>query len=112
MLSSQTEGLIHIIADNAKYYHSQVVKDFIKEHPRIHFVFLPPYSPNLNTIERLWHILKKCVVYNKFYEKFSDFKAMILDFFEKKLWKSPNWENISTDNFHIQRPDFSVSFAN
>ncbi|MFN4894543.1 MAG: transposase [Pseudomonadota bacterium] len=41
-------------------------------------IFLPPYSPNLNLIERLWRFLKKIVLYNRCYERFADFKAAIL----------------------------------
>jgi transposase len=41
-------------------------------------LFLPPYSPNLNLIERLWRFLKKIVLYNLQYELFADFKAAIL----------------------------------
>jgi transposase len=112
MLSYQAAGIIHVISDNAKYYHSQIVKNFLKEHPRIQFVFLPPYSPNLNIIERLWHILKKNTVYNKFYEKFSDFREQILDFFSNQVWKRPKWTNFLNDNFHIVKPDFSGSYVN
>ena len=112
ILRFQTVGLIHVISDNARYYHSQIVKDFLKENPRIQFVFLPPYSPNLNSIERLWLILKKNVVYNKFYEKFSEFREHILAFFENKIWTNPKWENLLTDNFHITEPDFSGSYVN
>jgi transposase len=112
ILEFQAVGLIHVIADNAKYYHSQIVKDFLKEHPRIQFVFLPAYSPNLNSIERLWLIMKKNVVYNKFYEKFSDFREHILAFFENKTWTNPKWENFLTDNFHVVQPNFSGSYLN
>ena len=112
ILRFQTVGLIHVISDNARYYHSQIVKDFLKENPRIQFVFLPPYSPNLNSIERLCLILKKNVVYNKFYEKFSEFKEHILAFFENKTWTKPKWKNFLTDNFHITEPDFSGSYVN
>ena len=38
---------ITIIADNAKYYRSRLVTDFLKT-SRIQILFLPPYSPNLN----------------------------------------------------------------
>ncbi|MFN4895564.1 MAG: transposase [Pseudomonadota bacterium] len=30
-------------------------------------IFLPPYSPNLNLIERLWRLLKKIDLYNEPY---------------------------------------------
>jgi len=42
----QPIGRIHIILDNAKYYRSQVIKEYLKYNPRINLVFLPPYCPN------------------------------------------------------------------
>jgi hypothetical protein len=42
----------------------------------IHLVFIPPYSPNLNLIERLWkHIKSK--LRTKYYDVFDDFKTRI-----------------------------------
>jgi len=110
ILSNQKQGKIHIILDNAKYYHSKIVNEFIKEHPRINLKFLPPYSPNLNSIERLWKILKKKVVYNKFYLKFDDFRKKVIDFFEEKKWMEDEFKNILNDNFQIIKPDFSGSY--
>jgi transposase len=43
--------------------------------------FLPPYSPNLNPIERLWKWMKERVIYNSYYEHFEDFKGAIFGFF-------------------------------
>ena len=110
ILKKQKEGKIHIILDNARYYHSQLVKDFLVENKRIHLMFLPPYSPNLNIIERLWYILKKKVVYNKFYPKFQDFSKAVNDFFENKIWLNKDFENYLTDNFQNIKPDFSDSY--
>ncbi|SMG65551.1 [similarity to] transposase, partial [methanotrophic bacterial endosymbiont of Bathymodiolus sp.] len=45
----------------------------------IHLLFLPPYSPNLNLIERLWKFTKKKCLYNKYYESFHNFKEAIND---------------------------------
>ena len=44
---------LHIILDNARYHYSKVVKKYLKENDRINLVFLSPYSPELNLIERL-----------------------------------------------------------
>jgi len=110
ILKEQKEGKIYIVLDNAKYYHSQLVKKFLAENDRICLKFLPPYSPNLNIIERLWHILKKEVVYNKFYLKFQDFSKAINDFFENKIWLNIKFENYFNDNFQIIKPDFSGSY--
>ena len=43
----------------------------------IELLFLPPYSPNLNLIERLWKFVKKECLYSHYYEKFDKFKAAI-----------------------------------
>ena len=40
-------------------------------------MFLPPYSPNLNLIERLWKLVKKECLYSEYYETFNDFKGAI-----------------------------------
>jgi transposase len=49
----------------------------------IDLLFLPPYSPNLNLIERLWNFTKKKCLYNEFYETFSEFKEAIDDYLNK-----------------------------
>ena len=40
---------------------------------------LPPYSPKLNLIERLWKFIRKKCLYSKYYDDFSDFKRAISD---------------------------------
>ena len=107
LLKTQTKGKIYIVLDNARYYRSRVIKAFLEKNSRIEFKFLPAYSPNLNIIERLWLVLKKEVVYNKFYEKFSDFRWHILDFFDKKHWDKEKYAKFLTDKFHIIQPNFS-----
>ncbi len=111
ILENQNKGKIHIILDNAKYYHAQIVKDFLKTNTRINLHFMPPYSPNLNVIERLWKILKQKVVYNKFYLKFSNFRDKVIDFFKNRTWLDEEFKNILTDNFQIIKPDFSGSYV-
>ena len=56
---------IYTICDNARYYRSRKVKEFLAR-SKIKLVFLPPYSPNLNLIERLWKYFRKIVLYNKY----------------------------------------------
>lgn len=51
------------------------------ETSRIRLHFLPPYSPNLNPIERLWKWMKERVIYNTYYQEFEDFKSAIFGFF-------------------------------
>lgn len=52
---------IHLVLDNARYQRCKLVAKAARKY-RVHLVFLPPYSPNLNLIERFWKFLKKKVL--------------------------------------------------
>ena len=69
---------IIIILDNAAYNRAYVVQDVAIE-LNIKLKFLPPYSPNLNLIERVWKFLKSKLK-NKYIEKYTDFKLWINNF--------------------------------
>ena len=101
IMRKQPLGFIYIILDNAKYYRSHVVSDFLGLHPRIQFVFLPAYSPNLNIIERLWKFFKKNVTYNAYYEEFAVFRKYCLDFFKNIKKFRPELQTLMTDNFQL-----------
>lgn len=46
----------------------------------IQIIHLPPYSPELNPVERLWLYIKKAVLYNKIYENLADLENIVCDF--------------------------------
>lgn len=75
-----TVSTIHLILDNAGYHKSKEFLGFI-ETTKIKLHYLPPYSPNLNPIERLWKLMHENVTYNRYYEKFSQFRERTLGFF-------------------------------
>lgn len=74
---------IYVILDNARYHYSKRVKEWLKD-SKIRLIFLPPYSPELNLIERLWKVFKKNTLYNKFYETKEFFKNACFDFFKNQ----------------------------
>ncbi|MDB2614009.1 IS630 family transposase [Chlamydiales bacterium] len=103
---------VHIFCDNARYYRNKKVQAYLEE-SKISMHFLPPYSPNLNPIERLWKLLNEEVINNKYYEKFSGFKENVLGFL-KNLNDPPErilrvLKNRITDNFRAMG---SVDFFN
>jgi transposase len=75
---------IHLIWDQAGYHTCREVKDFLQT-SRIEVHYLPPRSPNLNPIERLWKVMHEYVSNNIIYEKFKDFKESLFCFFDKTI---------------------------
>lgn len=73
--------IVHMFCDNARYNRNKAVTSYL-ENSKIKLHFLPPYSPNLNPIERLWKFMNENVLYNQYYEKFVQFKDAVLGFLE------------------------------
>lgn len=94
------EKKIHVIWDNAGYHTANDIKNYAKI-LSIELHYLPPYSPNLNPIERLWKIMHEQVSYNKYYEKFSEFTDATLEFFRKIGRNKKILRSRITDNFQI-----------
>lgn len=75
---------IHVIMDNARANKNKKLDEFLQT-SRIKVHYLPPYSPNLNPIERLWKIMREITVYNQYYESVVDFFKNVRDFFTEKI---------------------------
>ena len=77
---------IHLILDGAGYHRAKVVKDKADE-LNIELHFLPPHSPNLNPIERLWKVMNEYVRNNKYFATAKEFRNKIDEFFSQTLPK-------------------------
>jgi transposase len=96
-----TATRIDLILDNAGYNKSQEVVSFLKS-SRIKVHYLPPRSPNLNAVERLWKIMHEHVSNNRVYSKFQDFKKAIFEFFDNLMPQIfDTLVSRVTDNFRI-----------
>ncbi len=66
---------VHIVLDNARYQKCDAVRIRAAE-LGITLQYIPPYSPNLNLIERLWKFVKG-ELRSKYYDNFNDFQNRI-----------------------------------
>lgn len=97
----QSEGKICLILDNARYNHAIKVDYYVKQSGRIHLMFLPPYSPNLNIIERLWLFFHQKVLYDKYYQTFPQFKEAVENFFKNIDNYKSELKTRLTDSFQV-----------
>ena len=70
-----------IVMDNALYHHAGIITDY---------AFLPPYSQELNPIERVWKLVKKHATHNRYFQLLSDLKGALSDEFNRHF--KPNEE--------------------
>ena len=66
---------VHLVLDNARYQKCRIVQELAKQ-LEIQLEYLPPYSPNLNLIERVWKFVKG-ELSSKYYDDFDAFKQKI-----------------------------------
>lgn len=91
---------IYFICDNATYYKSKAVQEWV-ERSNIEIYYLPPYSPNLNIVERMWKYFRKIVMHNVYYPTFYDFKKAASEFFRLIRHRRDDLKTMLADNFEI-----------
>ncbi|CAG22703.1 Hypothetical transposase, IS630 family [Photobacterium profundum SS9] len=80
----RASGTIHLVLDGAGYHRSfQVVEEAKKLNIELHY--LPPYSPNLNPIERLWKVMNKHARNSRYFATAKEFRERIDRFFTDTL---------------------------
>ena len=79
-------GKIHLFLDQAGYHRTDEVL-LAAENLNIQLHYLPPYSPNLNPIERLWKIMNEYARNNYFFNTAQVFRKRITSFFKDTLPK-------------------------
>jgi transposase len=102
---------IHIILDQSGYHRSKLVQEAALER-NIALHYLPPYSPNLNPIERLWKVMNEQVRNNVFFSSAKEFRQTISDFFEHTINKiAPFLKGRIHDDFQtISSPKLMLNF--
>ena len=91
---------ILVVLDNARYQRAHRVQELAEE-LQITLLFLPPYSPNLNLIERFWKFLRKHVTRNRFYATFPEFRAAIQRVLFNLQDYADELASLMTENFHL-----------
>jgi transposase len=78
-----------VITDNAPYHHAKILRPWLLQRDAwFHLDFLPPYSPDLNPIERVWKLTRRLCTHNRYFPHLEDLVHAVSNQFQ--LWHSPN----------------------
>lgn len=83
-------GRVVIILDNVRFHHAKIIQCYLENYPRISFLFLPPYHPQLNPQEMVWQIMRRSVTHCTYYETFGEEIAAAKQFFKKAIVEIKN----------------------
>jgi transposase len=90
-VSTQAGRRVIVISDNAKYHHAKLHASWrTAQAPDFALDYLPPYSPELNPIERVWKRTRRNCVYNVFFPTLQILVEKVDQQFGK--WSEPNDE--------------------
>jgi transposase len=64
---------VELIVDNATYHRAKLHKAWRqKSEDRFALNFLPPYSPDLNLIERVWKLTRRLATHNRYFSSLAE----------------------------------------
>ena len=78
-----------IVLDNAKYHHAILLKPLLLKYRKtLRLLFLPPYSPQLAPIERVWKLARRMAMHNRYFATLDAVLLAVNACF--RLWQRPN----------------------
>jgi len=75
-----------VVVDNARWHYARTIRPWLESNrERLILDFLPPYSPELNSIERVWKLTRRLCTHNQYF-------GTLQELVERVLWKFEEWE--------------------
>lgn len=78
-----------IVLDNARYHHAILLAPLLRKYRKVlTLLFLPPYSPQLAPIERVWKLARRLATHNRFFATLDELLRAVESCFD--WWEKPN----------------------
>jgi transposase len=88
-ISSHSGRRVLVLVDNARYHHAILHANWRSDCAEwFSLLFLPPYSPELNPIERVWKLTRRLATHNRYFAYVEEVAHAVESLFEK--WRVPN----------------------
>lgn len=85
---SKTKRMV-IVLDNARYHHAIVLAPLRHKYRRVlTLLFLPPDSPQLALIERVWKLARRVATHNRYFATLDELLTTVAGCFDQ--WKRSN----------------------
>lgn len=98
--SKKNKKKIVLVLDNAAPHKAKTVKDFVKAHnDKIEFLYLPPYSPDLQPAEMIWKALRKDRTHNTYFPDIGCLLNKIEDYLKVYSKKNRKFQNLCRFNY-------------
>lgn len=90
LLRRRTRGKrMVIVLDNARYHHARLLAPLLHRYRKaMTLVFLPPYSPQLAPIERVWKLTRRLSTHNQYFATLENVLDAVKNCFAG--WLKPN----------------------
>jgi transposase len=83
------ERKVVVVLDNARWHHARALQPWLHRHRKsLMLLFLPPYSPDLNPMERVWKLTRRQCTHNHYFPDLSNLMLAVTKQF--RLWQRPN----------------------
>jgi len=87
--TARTARRVVVITDNARYHHARLHREWREQcAQRFALDFLPPYSPELNPIERVWKLTRRLCLHNRYFPQLDEVILAVETEFAN--WTKPN----------------------
>jgi len=78
-----------VVLDNARYHHAILLAPFLRKYRQtLSLLFLPPYSPQLAPIERVWKLARRLATHNRYFATLAEVVEAVDKCFDR--WRQPN----------------------
>ena len=89
LLRHRSRGKKMIVLDNARYHHAKLLAPWLHRHRKdLALLFLPPYSPQLAPIERVWKLARRLATHNRYFANLDEVLIVVGSCFDQ--WRKPN----------------------